>query len=160
QLTMTDLKNAFMGGSVSGQATVENLPGASRVILNLMYANVDAAGLTRAYPWDPKYRIFSTATGTLNGWFEGKLARFEFSGHLDLKSSLPATVAGLVALPLDGSTEYNVTPDAARVTNADIRFRSTAVKADGVIHATMSNLTVDTISSDLRDVAFLYNDAN
>ena len=160
QLTLTNLKNTFTSGSVSGEAIVENLPGPSRVILNLTYANVDAAGLARAYPWDPRYRIFSTATGTLSGWFEGKLARFKFSGHVNLKSSPRVTVAGVVALPLDGSTEYDVTPEVARVANADIRFRSTTIKASGVVHATMSNLTVDVISSDLTDVAFLYNDAN
>jgi len=160
QLTFKNFKNEFMSGSVSGDAVVENLPGPSRVILNLKYANIDAGSLTRAYPWDKKYRIFSRAGGTLNGWFEGKLARYNFSGHLDLKSySAPAT-ADIVALPLDGATDYDLTPDETRVANSDVRLHSTALKADGVIQDTKSNLKVNVTSSDLKDIAFLYADAN
>src|SRR5262249_3865194 len=104
-------------------------------------------------------------TGSLNGWFEGKLARFSFSGHVALTSYDPGSVAGgpaggIVPLPLDGSTDYGAEPGAVTVTNADGRFRSTAVKASGLIHETMSDLKVDVVSTDLTDIAFLYPDAN
>jgi len=160
RLTLKNLKNSFTGGTVSGEATVENLPGPSRVLLDLNYANIDAAGLTRAYPWDPKYRILSTATGTLKGWLEGKLARFDFEGHVDLNANPAAELPGTVSLPLNGSTDYSLTPGQARVANADVRFKSTAVKADGLIEETMTSLKVDMTSSDLRDLTFLYPDAN
>src|SRR5262249_47149962 len=143
-------------------AVVENLPGPgpSRVILKLNYANVDAGRLTRAYPWDPKYRIFSSAAGTLNGWLEGKLARYDFSGHLDLKSHSAPTDASIVALPLDGSTDYQITPDETHVANTDVRLHSTAIKANGIIQGTRADLKVDVTSTDLKDIAFLYADAN
>src|SRR5262249_39387639 len=86
-------------------------------------------------------------------------ARYDFSGHVDLKSySAPAT-ADVVALPLDGSTEYNLTPDEARVANADVRLHSTTLKADGVIQNTTANLKLNVDSSDLKDIALLYADA-
>src|SRR5439155_16193011 len=121
---------------------------------------VDAAGVSRAYPWDPKYRVFSKAAGTLNGWFEGKLVLFDFSGHVDLKSYSPTTAASLVPLPLDGSTDYHLTPDEVRVANADGRFYSTSMKADGLVDEKMSDLRVSLSSSDLKDIAFVYPDAN
>src|SRR5499426_534149 len=43
RLTFRNFKNEFAGGSVGGDAEVENLPGPSRVHLNLHYANIDAA---------------------------------------------------------------------------------------------------------------------
>jgi translocation and assembly module TamB len=160
RLTFRKLKTMAAGGALSGNAVVENLPGPSRVNLDLGYAGVDAAALTRAYPWDPKYRIFSNATGTLKGWFEGKLVRFDFSGHVDLKSYPPAPTQSVVALPVDGSTNYEIRPGQARVSNADVRFYSTAVKADGLIHPTVSDMKVIMNSSNLKDAAFLYSDAN
>jgi len=160
RLTFHNFKNEFVGGSVVGDAEVENLPGPSRVHLNLNYANIDTADLKRAFPWDPRYRIYSTASGTLNGWFEGKLRVFDFSGHIDLKSYQPPTAADVVALPVDGSTDFGLTPEETRVANADMRLHSTALKADGVIHSTRSDLKVNVNSPDTKDVAFLYPDAN
>jgi len=165
RMTFSKLKSSFVGGSVIGDAAVENLPGTPRVVVNLNYADIDAAGLARAYPWDPRYRIFSKASGTLDGWFEGKLSRYDFSGHVDLKSYPPNPVtnppnASLVALPLDGSTDYQLSPDEAHVTNANGQFRSTTLKADGVIRDSTSELAIDVTSPDLKDLAFLYPDAN
>ena len=173
RLKLTRLKNLFMSGSVSGEATVEKLPGPSRVSVNVNYADVDAASLTRAYAWDPAYRIFSKATGTLNGWFEGKLQDFDFSGHVDLQSYAPPADAAstrdkpvegqartLVALPLDGSTDYALQPGIVHVMNADGRLGSTMLKADGLIEGMMSQLKVEMTSSDLQDLAFIYPDAN
>src|SRR5262249_16220301 len=61
RLTFRNFKNGFSGGSVFGDAEVENLPGPSRVHLDLHYADIDTAGLRRAFPWDARYRIYSTA---------------------------------------------------------------------------------------------------
>ncbi len=160
RLSFRKMKSAIIGGSVSGNAVIDNLPGESRVNLDIDYDGVDAAQMARAYPWDPKYRVFSTMTGTLNGWFEGKLARFDFSGHAAFKSYTPGGTAGLIPLPLDGSTDYATQPGQARVSNADVRFYSTAVKAEGLIHRTMSDLVVHAVSSNLKDITFLYSDAN
>jgi len=160
QLSFNKLKTTVAGGTVSGNVVVEQLPGPSRVILDLDYAAIDAAAMTRAYPWDPKYRIFSKATGKLGGWFEGKLVRFDLSGHADLKSYPPGGVAGVVALPLDGSADYQVRPEETLLSNADVRFYSTAVKAGGLISAGGSIMKIDMTSSNLKDLAFLYPDAN
>lgn len=160
RLSFRKMKTQIVDGTASGSVTIENLPGPSRVLLDLDYAGVDAAALARAYPWDPKYRIFSRMTGTLNGWFEGKFDRFDLSGKADFKSYTPQQTAGLVALPLDGSTEYDVLPGQAKVANGDVRFYSTAVKADGLIHKTASELKLVANSSNLKDLAFLYSDAN
>ena len=59
RLSVQKLGTVFAGGTITGNAVVEDLPGTSRVLLDLDYAGVDAAALTRAYPWDPKYQIYS-----------------------------------------------------------------------------------------------------
>ena len=160
RLSVRKLKARIAAGELAGSIVVEKFPGPSRVNVDLDYSGIDAASLARAYAWNPKYRIFSNVTGTLNGWFEGKLKRYDFSGTADLKSYTPARVADLVPLPLDGSTEYEVSPGEARVANADVRFYSTTVKADGLIHETKSDLKLAMRSSDLRNLAFLYSGAN
>lgn len=160
RLTFRKMKTQIVGGTTTGNVVIEQLPGQSRVNLDLDYAGVDAAALARAYPWDPKYRIFSRLTGTLNGWFEGKFEYFDLSGHADFKAYLPRQTEGLVALPLDGSTNYRVRPGEAQVANADVRLYSTAVRADGLIHETRSDLKLSMTSSNLKDASFLYSDAN
>jgi translocation and assembly module TamB len=160
RLSFRKIKMGFAGGSVAGDVVVENLPGTERVVLNLDYAGLDAAAFARAYPWDPRYRVFSKLTGTMNGWFQGRLVRFEFGGHANLQSYAPPQVPDIVALPLDGGTDYQIRPGEARVANADVRLYSTNVKADGLIHATMSDLKVNLASSNLKDIAFVYADAN
>ena len=160
RLSFRKVKTGIAGGEVAGSLVVERFPGPSRVDVDLDYSGIDAASLRRAYPWDPKYRIFSNMTGTLNGWFEGKLQRYNFSGAANFKSYSPAGVKDLVPLPLDGSAEYDVTPGEARVANADVRFYSTVVKAGGLIDGTKSDLKLVMKSSDLRNLAFLYSDAN
>jgi translocation and assembly module TamB len=160
RLSFKGFKTSILGGSAAGDVTVEDLPGPSKVQLSVAYAGIHAADLSRAYPWDPKYRILSTATGKLNGWFEGKFERFDFSGHADLKSVDSAPIPGTVALPVDGSTDYQLRPSEARVGNADVHFHSTAVKADGLIQAKASDLKVSLTSSDLKDLAFFYDGAN
>jgi len=160
RLSFRKLKTAIVGGALAGNIVVEHLPGPSRVLLDLDYTDIDAAALARAYPWDEKYRIFSNMTGTLNGWFEGKLKRYDFSGMAGLQPYTPAATAGLVPLPLGGSTEYQVRPGEARVANANIRFYSTTVRANGLIHETSSDLKVALDSSNLKDLVFIYSNAN
>ncbi|HYR41467.1 MAG TPA: translocation/assembly module TamB domain-containing protein [Terriglobia bacterium] len=160
RLSFSRLKTGLIGGSVTGNVVVENVPGPAHVILNVDYSRIDAAGLARAYPWDPKYRVFSSMTGTLNGWFEGKLARFEFGGHADLSSYTPNPEPDTIALPLDGSVDYQVRPGQAKVANADLRLYSTSVKAEGLIDPAMSDIQVNVASSNLKDIAFVYADAN
>jgi hypothetical protein len=149
RLSFRRMKTGFAGGAVTGDAVVENLPGPSRVVLNLNYRDMDAAELVRAYPWDPKYRIFSRIAGTLNGWFEGKFVRFELGGHAELTSYAGPPSSEVVALPLDGSTDYRLEPQQARIANADVRLYSTSAKGEGLIHATMSDLKLSMTSLNL-----------
>lgn len=164
RLSFQRVRTSLVGGTVTGNGDVTNLPGdgPSRVSLNLDYKDVDAARLDRAYPWDPKYRILSNATGNLKGWFEGRLERYEFGGRADLKSYavLPAgPPPDVVALPLDGSLGYQLQPGEATVANADLHLYSTDIRANGLIHPASTNLTVHMTSSNLKDIAFLYPDA-
>jgi translocation and assembly module TamB len=160
RISFRKMKSRVVDGAVSGDIVIENVPGTAKVLLDLDYNGINAADLAKAYPWDPKYRIYSKLTGSLNGWFEGKLDRYEFSGHAALAGYKPPAVRQLIALPLTGSTDYNVRPGQARVTNTKMQFYSTAVQADGLIHKTASQLKVVMQSSDLRNLAFLYGDAN
>ncbi len=160
RLSFRNMTSQIAGGAVSGNVAVENVPGPSRVLLDLNYSGVDAAAVARAYPWDKKYRIFSRTTGTLHGWFEGKLDRYDFSGHAGFKSYTPPGTDGLVPLPIDGSTDYELRPKQATAANAEVRLYSTSIKAAGLIHGTMSDLRISMSSADLKDVAFLYPDAN
>jgi translocation and assembly module TamB len=154
------MKTKLIDGTVTGNLVVEKLPGPSRVNVDIDYNGVDGAALARSYPWDPKYRIFSRLTGNLNGWFEGKLTVYDFSGHANLSAYTPADTTNLVALPLEGSTDYRVRPGEANISNADMRFYSTAIMGSGVIQAKASNLMVRMASSNLKDLSFLYADAN
>ena len=160
RLALRELRAQIVGGSASGSVMVESLPGQSRVLFDLAYQNVDAAAIARAYPWDPKYRIYSRMNGTLDGWFEGKFDRFRFTGGANLTAYAPTPTPGVVALPLEGSTMYDVQPGQVTVSNADVRFFSTSIRADGSIDARATDLRVMMTSSDLRNVFFLYEDAN
>jgi translocation and assembly module TamB len=161
-LAVHNLKGEFMGGSAVGDVTVNNIPGPeiSKATVNLNYANIDVASLARTYPWDQRYRIYSTATGTMNGWFEEKLVGYDLSGHVDLKSYTPPVGTGLVPLPVDGATDYSITPGEARIANAAGRFFSTDIKASGLIQEARTDLQVEMNSTDLKDLAFVYPPAN
>ncbi|PYS50646.1 MAG: hypothetical protein DMG13_20575, partial [Acidobacteria bacterium] len=160
RLSFRNFKTTLIDGAVTGNVVVEQLPGPSRVRLDIDYNGVDGAALARAYPWDPKYRIFSRLTGNLDGWFEGKLTDYDFSGHANLSPYSPPDTTNIVALPLEGSTDHRLRPDEANISNGDMRFYSTNVMGSGVIHAKASNLMVTMASSNLKDLSFLYADAN
>jgi len=154
------MKTAIVGGALSGNIVIESLPGPSRVVLDLDYSGIDAAALARAYPWDKKYRVFSNLTGTLNGWFEGKAQELRTFPEWPISNRISGGHRSLVPLPLAGSTEYEIRPGQARVANADVRFYSTTVRANGLIHETTSDLKVVMNSSNLKDLAFVYSNAN
>lgn len=160
QLSLRRMSAAALGGNASGDITVESLPGPSRVSLDLAYEGVDSAALSRVYPWDPKYRIYSRLTGKLQGWFEGKFERFDFGGAAALASYTPPALPGIVALPADGSAEFRAQPGQVEIHNGDIRFFSTSIRAEGLIHPTASNLAVELTSSNLANLFFVYPDAN
>jgi len=160
RLSFRKIKTAIVGGALTGNIVIENLPGPSRVVLDLDYSGIDAAALARAYPWDQKYRVFSNLTGTLDGWFEGKLKRYDFSGMASFQPYSPPATEGLVPLPLAGSTDYEISSGQAKVANADVRLYSTTVRANGLIHETASDLKVVMNSSNLKDLAFVYSNAN
>ena len=159
-LTFSKFKGSVLGGSASGEIDVEHLPGPSRITLNLNYSDINALDLARVYPWDPKYRIDSTVSGKISGWFEGKFERYDVNGHADLKSFTPSTTNGVVPLPLDGSLDYQLRPREARVSNGALQLYSTAIRADGLILPRMSDLRVNVNSGDLKDLSFIYADAN
>src|SRR5205085_4416378 len=60
----------------------------------------------------------------------------------------------------DGTVDYQVKPGQARVSNANVRLYSTPVKAEGLIDPAMSDIQVNMASSNLKDIAFVYADAN
>jgi hypothetical protein len=155
-----NMRTNIFGGNATGSASLENIPGETRVLLDVGYTGVNAAALANSYPWDPKYRIYSNVTGTLNGWFEGRMERYLFAGNANFKAYSPPAVPGVVPLPIDGTTGYQITPGQARVSNGDVRFRSTHIKADGLITEKQSDLKVVLDSTDLRDGDFIYDDAN
>ena len=51
------VRQGLAGLDAGRSVSIEQIPGPSRVILDIDYAGVDSAALARAYPWDPKYRI-------------------------------------------------------------------------------------------------------
>jgi translocation and assembly module TamB len=160
RLALHHMTTRALGGTATGDITVGPLPGEPRVELDLKYADVDAAQLVRLYPWDPMYRIYSRLTGGMHGWFEGKFDRFELAGGVDLKSYTPEPAAGIVALPLDGSTEYDGEPNRVRVTQASGRLFSTDIQADGLIERDAFNLKANLKSPNLADLSFIYSNAN
>ncbi len=159
-LTATDLRMSMVGGTITGNANVLPLPGPSRVELDLHYQDIDAAGLRRAYPWDKPYMVYSRATGTLEGWFEGKFRDFDFSGMTTLQATEVPQLSTSVALAVDGSTEFRATPGSVRLSGATGRFGSSNILADGLIDRRNSLLQVTMESTDLGDLDFLYEPAN
>jgi autotransporter translocation and assembly factor TamB len=158
--SLRNLQTQIVGATAAGSVVIEDIPGPSKVDLDIDYSGVDSAALVQAYPWDSRYRIFSRLSGTLQGWFEGRLERYLFSGNAQLASYTPDANPDIVALPLDGVANYEVEPGQIRVTGADMRWRSTHIKADGLIHEVSSNVRLFIESADLSDVHFLYEDAN
>jgi len=160
KLTLDHISASAFGGSADGRIEVEAFPGPSHVTLSLAYQDIDSTSMARAYPWDPKYRLESRMTGSLQGWFEGRLDRYEFSGNAELVSAMQKAEAGIVSLPVDGSLAYAIRPGHADVTNGNFHFHSTSLLADGPIEADNFKLNVHMASSDLTDLHLLYPDAN
>jgi hypothetical protein len=161
RLKVTSLSAKVLDGNAAGSITVDPLPGRARITLDIIYKNVDAALLARAYPWDPKYMIYSRADGLLQGWLENRLARYEFNGESLLRSYSPAAPArGIIPLPADGSLTFALTPGSADITNSDIKFFDTTLQAAGRIMGSQGDLTVNLDSSNLENLRFIYGEAN
>ena len=161
QLTVSGLSAKVLDGNAAGNITVDSLPGEPRINLNIAYNNVDVALLARAYPWDPKYMIYSRAEGQLQGWLEGRLERYEFTGNSLLRSYSPASPPQeAIALPADGTLTFALAPESADIQSSDIRFLDTTVQAAGRIAGTQGDLTVNLASSNLENLRFLYAEAN
>ena len=159
-LSASDLRMSLVGGTVTGNANVLSLPGSPRVEIDLGYEEIDTAGLRRAYPWDRKYMIHSVATGTIDGWFEGKFRDFDFSGAATLQSADVPRDSDSVDLAVAGSTTFRATPESVRLSEATARFGSSNIRADGRIDRMDSSLQVTLESTDLGDLRFLYEPAN
>ena len=161
RLRATAIEMNALAGRVQGIADIGPLPGPGRrVELDLSYSGVDAARLRRIYPWDRQYVIDSLATGTLQGWFEGKFTRFEVEGHSNL---VPADVSdreGIVSLALGGETHYEGRPGSVRLTDATGRLGATDIEADGLVDRFSSSLELSLKSADLSDLDFLHDGAN
>lgn len=160
RLTVDHLSAGVLGGTAEGQISVNPIPGPVRVTVNLSYKDIDSASLSHAFPWDPKYRIESRASGNVQGWFEGRMERFEFVGDASLAAAASKPASGIVSLPLDGTLAYALRPGHADVSRANIHFLSTSIVADGPIEADNLRLNVHMSSSDLSNLRFLYAAAN
>jgi hypothetical protein len=71
-------------------------------------------------PWAPKYRIESRITGNVQGWFEGRMERYEFVGDAALTSANVKPNPGH-PLPLNGSLAMQSVQDM-RTSRANIHF--------------------------------------
>ena len=148
------------GGRAKGNISVTDLPGDPKTRLDVEFSQVDGSKFYRDYPWDAKYRIYSRLSGILKGSFEGAMEKYRFSGNANLDGYPAATLPGVVALPLTGSSGFEISDGHARLIHADVRLRETRVVAEGLIHPSASDLQVSLESSDLSEVSFIYGDAN
>ena len=158
--TFENLHGQAADGSLEGKVSIENIPDSARILIDLNYENIDAAALARAYPWNAKYRVFSHLSGGIQGWIQDGFSQYSLSGAVQFKPTRPPVGFQSVALPLEGSTQYQIGPNAAIVTNALVQLGTTHIKASGTIGIKSSNLQVAVESPDLRDVAFVTSDAN
>jgi autotransporter translocation and assembly factor TamB len=160
QLKLTRLDAEVLDGHASGTILVDSLPGTPRFTLDIAYGDVDATLLARAYPWDPKYMIYSRATGQMQGAFTGRMVDFRFEGAARLASFPPQAGSGIVPLPADGTVVFVLRPGEADIRSSDIRYLDTAIQATGNIRNGQLDLTLNVASSNLSNLYFLYPDAN
>jgi hypothetical protein len=160
RLTVERLSAGVLGGTATGEITVVSIPGPAHFNLNLAYNNIDGMAMAKAFPWDRKYRIESRVSGKMQGWFEGRLERYEFTGDASLAAATIKAESGVVSLPLDGTLAFTLRPKEADISRANLLYRSTSIVADGPVNASGMKLNVRMASSDLSDLRFLYADAN
>jgi autotransporter translocation and assembly factor TamB len=161
QLKLTELSAGALDGTATGNVVVDSLLSQPRFTVDLEYSNIDTAQLSTAYPWDPKYIVYSRADGSLQGWFEGRLEQFEFETTSTLTSYSPAPEPGVIALPVRGALTAALKPGLAEVKSGDLRLFDTRVQAEGQITGQQdADLTVKLESSDLANLFFLYPEAN
>jgi translocation and assembly module TamB len=160
RLVLDNVSADAFGGSAQGKITVDALPGPSRLSLNLAYKDIDGSALARLVPLDPMYRLESRISGSLQGWFEGRMDRFEFAGDAALTAAVQKDEAGIIALPVDGSLGFALKPGHAQINNGNFHFLSTSLQADGPLDTNNLTLRVHLDSSNLADLKFLYSGAN
>jgi translocation and assembly module TamB len=162
QLSLTRVTAQLLGGSAEGTIVADKVPGTPHVTTNIMFTNVDVAQLADAYPWDRKYMVYSRASGQLRGTIDGNLERYAFDGDSSLVSyRAPATGGGIIALPLDGSVAFTLSPSETAIKRSDLHFLNSTVSASGrVVGTDQLDLTVNLMSSNLADIKFIYPDAN
>ena len=125
QLKLSKLTAAVFSGTAAGSAVVSMQSGAATYRVRRGLPHVDSAQLVRAFPWDPKYRIYSSIDGHLQGWFEGHPARYELTGN-----SVPAFVSASTSgwnRALAGVWHLVVRPQARadHINSADLRLHET-----------------------------------
>jgi translocation and assembly module TamB len=160
RLNLTHVTAKLLDGDVAGSIVVDSLLEKPRVTLNIDFGDINAAQLTRLYPWDPRYIIYSRATGKLQGFFTGRLAAFEFQGDARLSSYSAPRVQGVTPLPLDGAASFSLKPDQFQIKSSDIRYFDTGIQAYGQLQKGQVDLAVNLASSNLANLAFIYPDAN
>jgi translocation and assembly module TamB len=160
QLTLKQSTTKIMGGTATGSVIVAPLPGSARVTLALEYADIDAAQLARLYPWDQKYMVYSQASGRLNGWFEGRLDRYDVEGESQLTAYSPQAIPGVIAFPTSGTVTFAARPGEIDIRSSDVRFFDTTIQANGQIQQMQAALNVRMRSSNLANLHFLYKEAN
>jgi hypothetical protein len=66
-----------------------------------------------------------------------------------------------VALPVDGTLAFDLTPGDTTIKRSDLRFMNSRVTASGRITGkTQADLAVNLTSTNLSDFRFVYPDAN
>ncbi|HEX4997396.1 MAG TPA: translocation/assembly module TamB domain-containing protein, partial [Terriglobia bacterium] len=160
QLTLNALSATTAGGTAEGAIKIADLPGLSRVTLDLKFHDVDTVALERLYPWDHRYRVYSRVDGAISGWLEGRFDRYQLSGSARLTAYTPAPLPDVIALPLDGEGGFTIRPGRITVNAGRAHFFATAVEADGVIEPAALNLKTRMTSTDLRNFFFIHRDAN
>jgi len=160
QLSLNKLTAGVFSGSAGGSAVVSMQSGQPHIAFDVDYMHVDSAQLVRAFPWDPKYRIYSSLDGHLRGWFEGNPTRYELAGNSVLLSYSPQPQAGIVSLPVSGTLTFALRPGLTEISSADLRLHETSVRGSGKILGSEPDLSVDVVSSNLSNLDFLYPDAN
>jgi translocation and assembly module TamB len=160
QLELTKVSAEALGGNAKGKITLAPLPGKPRFQVDLDYSDINAAQFADLYPWDRKYIIHSNAQGHVQGWFEGKLERYEFAGDSLLSSFSSEPDSGKVALPLQGTVLFDLKPGEASIQRADLRLFEATIRSQGRIVGSDADLTVDFDSPNLTAFNFLHPDLN
>ncbi len=154
-LTADNLEADAFGGRATGAVRVLPLPGPSRAELDLAYQDIDAALLRGFYPWGPDPVLDSSVSGTMAGWFRGRFDDFDLSGEAAFSPSEPTAPGAALHLPVAGTTFYRGRPGEVELQGMAGQLGATSLEASGLVGAEGVDLTVDLVSGDLTDLAFV-----